>query len=234
MKNTYEEIWKQLLEDIIKNGSIAEKDDAELLEKIGNHVFIPNPYYNSGFTELVSEKQFSEAIMIGAFDIEGYPLKGEALHDYVVSITDEDKIYLDDDKSFIYTYPCRLVNYHNSINQLKVMLYRLIEHHGSNRAISTTLIPEWDSTREDIPCLQSLQCLIRNDEVILSCFFRSNDLYGAWVSNMMFLTYIGLLLTTNLKEYYPNLVFKGIDYHSSSLHIYKTDFEQAKKVVGLP
>lgn len=234
----FEKLWKELLHDVLSNGSTSEKDDAEIIEKIGNHVFIYNPYYHMPYRDMMTEEKFAEAVQHGVFDIREYPLKSEALYDYVTSIKDEDKIYLLDDQSFIYTYPCRLRNYfqhdfeYDAVNQLDIILNRLVTNKGSNRAIATTLIPQWDGDREDIPCLQSFQCLIRDDELILSVFFRSNDLYGAWVSNMMFLTYVGLYLTRILRQEYPQLIFKGIDYHSSSLHIYKTDVPQARQVIG--
>lgn len=227
----FEKYWRKLIKDVISEGKLVKKDDSEVIEKLGNHVFIPTPYLV--FPHLASSKHFGEQIRIGLFDIDEYPLKNDALYFYVMSIDDDSKIYLDENENaFVYTYPERLKNY-TGLNQLEFgILERLGECKESNRAIATTLIPSLDCDREDIPCLQSLQALIRNDELILSVFFRSNDLYGAWVSNMMFLTNIGLKFVEELKKYkYPNLVFGGIDYHSSSLHIYKTDLEFAKEVI---
>ena len=62
----------------------------------------------------------------------------------------------------------------------------------------------------------------------MHCMFRSNDLYGAWPSNMLFLTGLGLSMAENLKD----VTFNGIHYHSSSLHIYKTDLDAVKEVLG--
>lgn len=234
--NTYERIWKKLLADVLFNGSPAKKDDAEILEKIGNHVFVPNPYYYTNYINMMDAGKFAEAVKHGNFDVEGYFMKSEALYDYVKSIHDDNQIYLDED-GFIYTYSERLQNYfqhdfeYEAVNQVNVMLERLVQNTGSNRAVAVTLIPQWDCDREDIPCLQVVQALIRENELILSVFFRSNDLFGAWISNMLFLTHFGLLLVDELKSYYPQLVFRGIDYHSSSLHIYKPNIEDAQKVV---
>lgn len=226
--NVYEIYWKELLHEVIMYGKNAQKDDSEIKEIIGNHIFIE---FDSFTKQYLTSRNFLELVKKGSFDIEKYPLKSNELYVYINSIDDESKIYLDEDNSFIYTYPERLKNY-NGFNQLSnVILERLKYNEGSNRAISTTLIPQIDSEREDIPCLQSLQALIRENELILSVFFRSNDLYGAWVSNMMFLTNIGLKLVDELKKTYPNLLFKGIDYHSSSLHIYKTDLENARRII---
>ena len=69
------------------------------------------------------------------------------------------------------------------------------------------------------------------DELSLHVLFRSNDLYSAWPGNMIFLQYLGLKITDELKQTYPSLKFNGLYYNSTSLHIYKGDYEQAKRVV---
>ena len=42
-----------------------------------------------------------------------------------------------------------------------------------------------------------------------------------------------MALVEELKKHYPTLEFDGINYNSSSLHIYKGDMDAARKVVGL-
>ena len=240
--NNIENVWRNLLHHTLSKGSLNQKDDAEVIEIIGVHQFIDSSYANVPYSAIVTANQFSEAVRYGTFDIDGYPLKSEALADYVMSIEDDDKIYLTNDDSFVYTYPERLRNYYphkietddeylNAVSQLDVILERLIDNPGSNRAIAITYIPHWDWNRTDIPCLQIVQGLIRDNQLTLSVFFRSNDLYGAFPSNMMFLTYLGMRFCDVLREYYPSILFKGIDYHCSSLHIYKTDLKQAEKII---
>ena len=118
-------------------------------------------------------------------------------------------------------------------NQLQTMIERLEENSGSNRAVATLYNVGLDCIEEHIPCLNWIQALIRNNELTLTIIFRSNDCYGAWPSNMLFINHIGLYLVDKLRETYPGLLFKGIYYNCSSLHIYETDMDAAKKVVGL-
>ena len=172
----------------------------------------------------INHKQFAEAVKRGAFDIKDYPIKNEALYDYVTSLDQLDKIVLDEN-SFIYTYSERLQNYQGR-NQLIDIVERLKQDMGSNRAVAVTFNPFIDNERADIPCLQLIQALVRNDKLILSVYFRSNDLYGAFPSNMMFLTYLGMKIADEL-----GVQFDYIDYHCSSLHIYETDYQQALKVI---
>ena len=220
--NFFEKVWKELLNEVIYNGKYAYKDDSKIKEVIGVHKQIKNPYSNSIIN--ISADKFASYVKEGIFDIAEYPIKGEALFDYVTSLDDEHQIYLDDD-GFIYTYSERLQNY-NDINQLDVIINRLNKNINSNRAIAVTYNPMVDMNRQDIPCLQLIQALVRNDKLILSVYFRSNDLYGAFPSNMMFLTYLGMKIANEL-----GVQFDYIDYHCSSLHVYETDYEQALKVI---
>lgn len=220
--NFFEKVWKELLNEVIYNGKYTYKDDSKIKEVIGVHKQIKNPYSNSIIN--ISADKFASYVKKGIFDIAEYPIKGEALFDYVTSLDDEHQIYLDDD-GFIYTYSERLQNY-NDINQLDVIINRLNKNINSNRAIAVTYNPMVDMNRQDIPCLQLIQALVRNDKLILSVYFRSNDLYGAFPSNMMFLTYLGMKIANEL-----GVQFDYIDYHCSSLHIYETDYKQALKVI---
>ena len=220
--NIFESKWRKLLEELLLSHKKHVKDETQIREIIGVHERIDNPYKDSMLN--INHKQFAEAVKRSAFDIKDYPIKGEALFDYVTSLDDEHQIYLDDD-GFIYTYSERLQNYQGR-NQLKDIVNRLKQDMGSNRAVAVTFNPFIDNERADIPCLQLIQALVRNDKLILSVYFRSNDLYGAFPSNMMFLTYLGMKIANEL-----GVEFDYIDYHCSSLHIYETDYEQALKVI---
>lgn len=220
--NFFEKVWKELLNEVIYNGKYTYKDDSKIKEVIGVHKQIKNPYSNSIIN--ISADKFAYYVKEGIFDIAEYPIKGEALFDYVTSLDDEHQIYLDDD-GFIYTYSERLQNY-NDINQLDVIINRLNNNINSNRAIAVTYNPIVDMNRQDIPCLQLIQALVRDDKLILSVYFRSNDLYGAFPSNMMFLTYLGMKIADEL-----GVQFDYIDYHCSSLHVYETDYQQALNAI---
>lgn len=230
--------WKKFLKHILKHGEHHEKDDGDVLvESLINHCFIDNPLKQLGNPNITS-KQFIQLIRKGAFDIDGYPIKGIALAEYVSSLDDS---YMIDGGDFVYTYSERLQNYETvdlfgeilHVNQLEIMENRLENYNGSNRAVAVTYSPGRDGVAEHTPCLQVIQATIRNNELILHIFFRSNDCYSAFPSNMLFISYIGIKMVESLKKEYPTLVFKGINYNSSSLHIYEGDLDAAKEVVGL-
>jgi len=238
-----ETIWKKLLKEVIVNGHDHEKDDSPIREIIGVHEFIPNQFIQNPI--YLPPKEFLKGVKNGAYDVKDYPMKGEALHDYVASLNDPamiSGINVENESSFIYTYPQRLMDYVTvdkvtgeigEYNQLQTMIERLEENSGSNRAVATLYNVGLDCTEEHIPCLNFIQTLIRDNKLTLTIIFRSNDCYGAWPSNMLFINHIGLYLVDKLRKTYPSLIFKGIYYNCSSLHIYETDMDAAKKVVGL-
>lgn len=238
-----ETAWKNFLKEIITNGEEHEKDDGDkLIESMINHCRLSNPLKKYAPMK-VSSEMFIDLIQKGEFDIDGYPLKGQALADYVSSFDDPKQIYLEEDENgdqpFIYTYPERIKNiqlctregYNDHYNQYEIIKYRLLEHDGSNRAVATTYSAGLDEKEQHIPCLQIFQATIRDNKLLLHVFFRSNDAFSAFPSNMLFLSYIGIKLVEDLRVVYPLLEFDGISYNSSSLHIYKGDLEQAKKVI---
>ena len=244
-----ETIWKKLLKEVITKGHEHEKDDSPIQEIIGVHEFIPNQFLQTPI--YLSPEEFLKGIKKGAYDIKEYPMSGEALYDYVSSLDNHEMIYnknSDGSEKFTYTYPNRIFNMtdkHTEVNQFELMIHRLTAekydektnkgyfHSGSNRAVANIYSATKDCGMNDIPCLQWIQALIRNNELTLTIIFRSNDCYGAWPSNMLLINYLGLKLVDRLRKTYPSLTFKGIYYNVSSLHVYETDMDAAKKVVGL-
>ena len=244
--------WKQLLWDCYHHGRTFKKDDSEVKELLGNYLFLERPQdIHLPFNKKIDDvDSFNKYMMKGLYNLPGYMLKNDALLDYVNSIKDSNHIYCSDyeerrelgldTEPFVYTYPERLLHMLNLtffditypeaeyINQYNVMLKRLENNPGSNRAVATLYSPGVDRYRTDIPCLNWLQFTIRNDKLEMHCMFRSNDLYGAWPSNMLFLTGIGL----SMAEEFEDVKFNGIHYHSSSLHIYKRDIDAVKEILG--
>lgn len=224
------DIYKQYLRDIIDYGEEVTKDNNHhLKERLGNYYRIEDPldlkytvkYKDYTHTQLLTD------IKSGVYNLEGSPIKSDSLLEYVKSFENSD------DQGFVYTYPNRILAHFN-INQFNVMKNRLLNHPGSNRAVSITLDPELDSMRDDIPCLQLLQAIIRDNSLSMHCYFRSNDIYGAFYSNMFFITYIGLKLKDelNLELHGNKLGFDGIYYYCSSGHIYRNDYHSAKKLIN--
>lgn len=247
--NSIKEAWIDMLLDIYENGHIHQKDDAEIKEIVNVHKYLEDPATNILSTTLnigVTPKDsasYLENIIAGNYDIEGYPIKGVALAEYVKSIHNKDK------QGFVYTYSNRLQAHFVAencdniqlINQIEVALQRLSENLGTNRAVMVLYDPDVDSFEEDdqkklvedIPCLNWIQVLVRDNILNLHVQFRSNDAYNAFPSNMMLITYLGMRITEMLNEQYPDVKFGGIYYNATSVHYYTdvVDDEIIKKIL---
>lgn len=230
--------------DILQHGEEVKKNDGDrIIETLGNHYFIDNPL-NDMNDLFYNHDHLLSCIKRGFFDIEGNPINAMSLYQYVNSASD-----ISNQHDFVYTYPNRLFNHfkypYNSfgqrlldntstVNQYECMLSRLRECPGSNRSVAVLFDPSIDNERQDIPCLNWLQFIIRNNQLTLHCMFRSNDIFTAFYSNMYLLTYWGLQMTEDLKwgkDGFIDLEFKGIDYHSTSAHIYKSAIDEAEHMI---
>lgn len=226
---TINQCYVNYVEKILNQGKETYKDsNHHLKESLGNYYVIEDPLnlkFKAKYQHMSPEMMLDE-IRSGKFDIEGCPIKADALYEYVKSFEDSS------DQGFVYSYPNRILE-HFKVDQFEVMKERLKTATGSNRAVAVTYDPALDCDREDIPCLQFLQCLIRDGELTIHCLFRSNDIYGAFYSNMFFITYIGIKMKEELnKELLGEKVnFGGLYYHCTSGHIYSNDLKSAKKMV---
>ena len=225
------ESYKDYVKKVVTEGHYTFKDGKQIIESLGNMIRIDNPlgYDHKAKYQLITSSEVLKDIENGDYELKGCPISGESLYIYCNSFNTHDK------GGFKYTYQNRIKS-HFGVNQFDVMIKRLMDDLGSNRSIAITLDPNQDCFENDIPCLQSIQAIVRDRKLVLHCYFRSNDVFGAYYSNMYFLTYIGLLLVEELNREDPvnaNIVFDGLLYYCSSGHIYESDVKQAKRMVGL-
>lgn len=213
---------------ILNEGQLAYKDNNAIYEVQGVHLSIDNPlgYNHKVKYELITSHEVLKDIEKGDYNLDGCPIRGDSLYSYIKSFENSDET------GFAYTYPNRILS-HFGINQFETMVNRLYEDIGTNRSICVTLDPKKDSSEEHIPCLQVIQAIVRNRKLKLHCFFRSNDIFRAYYSNMYFITYIGMRLVEELNKkdvVNSNVVFDGIEYYCSSAHIYNNDQSEAREL----
>ena len=143
-------------------------------------------------------------------------------------------------EKFSYLYFDRLAHYeapfsaHRSdqITLLKNALAdQMKEEITSNRCQAITWYVPDDIERSSPPCLQRIQIrYIPKNNVDVHLTWRSRDLFTAWQSNIVCITEM-----LNREVIKPNncQIVRIIDY-SDSLHLYRRDFEDAKKVKLVP
>jgi len=143
-------------------------------------------------------------------------------------------------EKFSYLYFERLAHYEasssfHSSDQITLLRDALAEqikeNITSNRAQAITWYVPFDIERSSPPCLQRIQVrYIPKNNVDVHLTWRSRDLFTAWQSNIVCI--IDMLNREIIK---PNncRIVRIIDY-SDSLHLYRRDLEDAKKVKLVP
>lgn len=109
------------------------------------------------------------------------------------------KIHPPGPTSATYYYSNRLFDYPQHIVDSKVfdgngdgmgieqvarsIIQRLYKTPNSRRAIAITWVPVMDIDSGEPPCLQLIQCFVRDNKLHMVCYFRSNDMLSAWGAN---------------------------------------------------
>ncbi|WP_288267430.1 thymidylate synthase [uncultured Methanobrevibacter sp.] len=221
--------YLDFVDKILKSGKETYKDsNHHLLESLGNFYIIDDPMdlkFRAKYQNYTTEMMLDD-IKSGKYDLEGCPIKSDALYQYVQSV--EDPEIINNTQGFVYTYPNRIFA-HFDVDQFESMKKRILTATGSNRAVAVTINPIEDAEEEDM----FLQCLVRDNELTIHCIFRSNDIFGAFYSNMFFIAYLGLKMKEEVNKEIvgEKLNFGGVHYHSTSGHIYNTDIKAARQLI---
>lgn len=135
------------------------------------------------------------------------------------------------DLSFEYTYGERIYNYpitggvKNQVNDY--IIPELKRDNNSRRAILHLWNVEFDTESSNVPCLQTIQYLIRNNTLYTVASFRSNDMLLAWGCNVYGITMLSKHIADEL-----GVKLGDITTISTSAHIYiKRDVNILQKVI---
>lgn len=80
------------------------------------------------------------------------------------------------------------VNVH--VDQIDYIIQKLKASPESRRAVAVTWNPVVDESLDDCPCLQLVQCLLRDGRLQMKVVFRSNDMLSASGANMYALVHL--------------------------------------------
>ena len=76
------------------------------------------------------------------------------------------------------------------IDQIAYIARKLEQAANSRRAVAVTWNPVVDENLDDCPCLQLVQCLLRDGKLQMKVVFRSNDILSAAGANMYALVHL--------------------------------------------
>lgn len=103
------------------------------------------------------------------------------------------------DSVFEYDYHTRLFDWGEGlsasgddvhVNQIEYIIEKLRSSDMSRRALAITWNPVIDETLDDCPCLQLVQCTVRDGKLNMKVVFRSNDMLTAAGANMYALAHL--------------------------------------------
>jgi len=143
-----------------------------------------------------------------------YPLGEKAIESYTKQLLEGNET------NFVYDYHERIFEYPDdekiqTLDQVKEVIRKLNNNKNSRRAVIITWNPYIDNYVKDVPCLQYVQFLIRDNKLYMTVLFRSNDLNLAFHSNVLGLIALGQMVADKL-----NVKFERYFHHSVSMHIY--------------
>ena len=219
---TIAEGHERVVRDILKYGEDVITEDGELTIE-----WPPQDPYVIHVTEPFTEPMVSSVCMFGRQFMDEYVIQLLTLHP-------------PSDKSATYYYSNRLFDYPmftwegtdrmmygdgdcEGIDQIaESIIDRLLTSPNSRRAIAITWVPELDIESDEPPCLQLVQCFIRDQTLHMTCYFRSNDMLEAWGANAYGLVHLmGYIIDSINREMCDEAIGVGtFTTISSSAHIY--------------
>lgn len=109
-------------------------------------------------------------------------------------------------------------------NQISYIKYKLKSNITSRRAIATTWKRWVDQVHKDVPCLQFIQCLVRNGKLNMYVLFRSNDVLTAFGQNAFGLTDLQKEIAD-----YLDIPIGVYTHYIIAAHVYESESNNAEK-----
>ena len=205
-----EDAWINIINQIMDNGDMVE-DERDLITKEILNVIVTimdplNSELPQGYLSSEKLKRYEEAFL----DIENH-------HDginYGKRLREHFGFKMGRDI------------YKVKIDQVESVINRLNRCETSRRATMTTFDPSIDQCQNEIPSLVMIDFKIRKNMLYTTGIWRSQDIYGSWIPNFFGLKGLSKYISEHL-----GIKQGPITVHSVSAHIYKTDFDNIKKLL---
>ena len=155
------------------------------------------------------------------FDLpEWLPLTREQLDAYYPQLLSGTR-----PENIAYTYGERLFDF-NGRDQIAAIVSDLRATRYSRRAVAALWDPARDPGSADPPCLNLLQARARDGKLYLTAYFRSHDIFRAWLMNAFGLR----KLQAEIAERVGDIMLGDLVIISQSAHIYADSWDAARKI----
>ncbi len=191
--------WLSSMDLVIETGTPQFDDNVGLREILGLSVYIQEPSTQDKLITEIGDNQVINRMMMK----------------FSRGIQMPDRPY---------TYGERIFDL-NNVDQFDWMVKRLMKKPECKSATIGLLIPGDDSA--NLPCLTTLDAKIRNGQLELQFFFRSQNIFGRQYANLLALAKLQSDLADECQ------VESGpLHGYIASAHIYDFDFPFAKKLIS--
>ena len=187
-------------------------------------------------------------LAFGRRDLTAYTVQQRELLDVVATIQDEDpaEFYLpawvplthaqldayypqlltrNRPENIAYTYGERLFDF-NGHDQVSAMVEALRDARYSRRAVAGLWDPARDAHSVDPPCLNLIQARLRDGRLYLTAYFRSHDIFRAWLTNAFGLR----KLQAEIAQRVGDCMIGDLVIVSQSAHIYADSWQAARTI----
>ncbi|MBS3117553.1 thymidylate synthase [Candidatus Woesearchaeota archaeon] len=151
---------------------------------------------------------------------EFFPFTRQDLEDYYPQVLSDRRF-----DNVEYTYGQRLFNFKN-LNQIQGIIDKLKDSSYTRRAVAVTWDILHDATNSNAPCLDLLQCLVEDDKLFMTVYFRSHDMFDAWPRNIFALRRLQSFISEG-----AGIALGSLSVVSCSAHIYERNWQAAKELL---
>ena len=198
---TIGEVWVQSIDYVLEHGHLAFDEDAELIEVTGLSVKIEHPSVHDGIVEKYGDPHVIEHTL-AKFE-KGVKMPNRPF-------TYGERIY------------CK-----NGIDQFEWLVERL-KRKPETKSATISLLNEGDDD-PNLPCLNIIDAKIREGQLNIQFFFRSQNIVGRQYANLLSLAKFQDKLSARLSV--DNGFLAG---YVASAHVYKYDLDFAKSIHDSP
>ena len=120
-----------------------------------------------------------------------------------------------------------------STGQWDWVVKELVDDKDSRRATIAVNQPYHKKANPlDIPCTQFIQFFIRDNELNMGVYMRSNDVIFGFCNDLFTFALFHQLMYNDLKEHYSDLKLGKYTHNAGSMHIYERHYEMAKNIIN--
>ncbi len=215
--------YSNILKYLLDNGEPVSPRGVETIEVRGLHLTSRNPQ-----KRFIAHMNRHANPVFPIIELMWY-LSGDDSPTIVSHYRSKIKQYLNPKTGrFDGAYGSRIRKFNGYFDQLSALRRRLMDDQQSRRAIITIFDPTKDYNDDslDIPCYLSLQFMIRNGNLELTTYARSQDLYMGFVYDTA-----EWQLLQEIVAGWLGLRLGTFRHYIASAHIYSTYLERVKRII---